>query len=61
MKEMKVFVLPDVLFNLFNKVFGIFRFLEPIIHPREINVQRHVSTENLSEESAKEAIRIEYE
>lgn len=61
MKEMKVFVMPDILFNLITKIVHAFKFLDPIIHPREINTQRHVSVENLSEEAVKEALRVEYE
>lgn len=57
MKEMKVFVLPDRCFNIMGLIFGIFKSLDPIIHPREITVQRHMPTESLSEE----AMKIEYE
>jgi hypothetical protein len=57
MKEMKIFVLPDVYFSLFVKIFHIFKSLDPLIHPREIQTQRHTSSEILSAE----ALKKEYE
>lgn len=57
MKEMKIFVLPDICFSILNKTFNLFKSLDPLVHPREVTVQRHLSTEHPSDE----AIRKEYE
>ena len=48
MKEMKMFVLPDIYFSFLGKIFHTFKSLDPLIHPREVQSQRHISTENIS-------------
>jgi len=52
MKDMKMFVLPDQIFTILQKSFSIFQSLDPLIHPREVHIQRHISTENISVEAA---------
>lgn len=52
MKDMNMFVLPDRVFALLQKIFGIFQTLDPLIHPKEVQIVRHVSTEHLSAEAA---------
>lgn len=51
MKEMKMFVLPDIYFSFLGKIFHTFKSLDPLIHPREVQSQRHISTENISWET----------
>ena len=51
MKEMNMFILPDICFSLLGKIFHIFKSLDPILHPREIQGQRHDSTDKISTET----------
>lgn len=51
MKEMGMFVMPDIVFNLLRKIFSLSRSLDPLIHPKEIYVQRHIVHEHASAEN----------
>lgn len=52
MKEMGMFVPPDIYFSFLEKIGKIFQSLTPLLHPRVIQVQHHTE-KNLSLEAAK--------
>lgn len=51
MKEMGMFVMPDIVYNFISKIFHLSQSLDPLIHPKEVYVQRHVVQEHASAEN----------
>ena len=50
MKEVGIFVLPDVYFAFLEKIGHIFEAISPLFHPTEIMTQRHAIEEKVSQE-----------
>ncbi len=57
MKDMGMFVLPEIYFKIVEKIGKIAQSFGPLFHPTEIHLQRHTTEENASQE----AIQKEYE
>ena len=53
MKEMKIFVLPDFLFNFFENAEKMSQSLDPLFHPTEIHKNTPKKIENTSSENIK--------
>jgi hypothetical protein len=50
MKEVGIFVLPDIYFVLLEKIGHILETINPLFHPTKVTAQRHISHENVSQE-----------
>ena len=57
MKDMGMFVPPEIYFKVLEKIGKIIQSFDPLFHPTEIHAQRHTTEENASQE----AIQKEYE
>ena len=51
---MGIFILPDIWFNVFEKIQNASESLSPLVHPTEIHAQRHVHEDNISQKEAQE-------
>jgi hypothetical protein len=51
MKEMGMFVVPDVIIKILEIIEKSFKSLDPLFHPSEIHTQRHAISQNTSKET----------